>query len=148
MDHTEVDLNAVSQMLGETLIPFEQGVEEENVNQALIEQEMDDPENNATDPDVVAYMEAPAPEFEDVVAWASITVANLWTTYGLPSQPTDDGSIYQGQVFCLKGEVAHAIKTFSSASTVFRLQIHQNTVEIEVQYYDTDPREVRHLVMS
>lgn len=41
-------------------------MEEENVNQALTEQEMDDAEDNVADP-VVTYMEAPTTEFENVV---------------------------------------------------------------------------------
>lgn len=72
MDQIKVDLNTVPQMFREDLTPFEQGVEEEDVNRALTEQEMGDVEDSATDPDVVTYMEVPASEFENVAGWPSV----------------------------------------------------------------------------
>lgn len=88
MDHIEVDLNAVPQMLGEALTPFLQSVEEENVNRALTEQKIYDEEDNAIDPDVVTYMEAPTPEFENATAWTAAPETNLWMPHAV-SVPTN-----------------------------------------------------------
>lgn len=57
---------------------------------------MKEAEANATDRDVIPCMEAPTPEFENESKWADIAMANVWTPYGVVSQPTDDKSIYKG----------------------------------------------------
>lgn len=53
---------------------------------------------------------------KNVVAWASLGVANAWTPYGLTSEPTDNATLYKGQMFGTKDKVVHAIKTFSTSS--------------------------------
>lgn len=57
---------------------------------------MKEAEAKATDRDVIPRMEAPTPEFENESKWADIAMANVWTPYGVVSQPTDDKSIYKG----------------------------------------------------
>lgn len=42
-----------------------------------------------------------------------IAVANTWNLFAGPSQPADDGSVYEGQIFVSKEDVVHAIKTWS-----------------------------------
>lgn len=79
----------------------------------LIEQERNEAEANTVDPDAVSHTEPPVREFEDASTWTGIAIANLLQPSEVMTQPTDDESIYEGQVFGLKGEVIHSVKTFS-----------------------------------
>lgn len=81
----------------------------------LVEEEMEQVEVNLGDQEPGSYIEAPVVEFGDASMWADTTVGCLWMPYVTASQPTNDGSPNQGQIF-EKREVVHAIKTFSRRS--------------------------------
>lgn len=60
-------------------------------------------------------MEAPAPCFKRY-GYGSITVTNACTLYGDVSQSSDDGTLYEGQIFGSKEEVVDVVKKISIRS--------------------------------
>lgn len=82
-------------MLGQERTQFEQMVEQENVHHQMTDEEIIAAETLALDPDSIQYMETPVLEFENASTWAGIAVANTWNPFVGPSQPADDGSVYE-----------------------------------------------------
>lgn len=98
-------------MLRADVTSFEQVACLENFSRLLTEGEMEQVEANDGDQEPGSYMEAPIPEFENASTWVDIAVDCLWIPYMTVSRPTDDGSLYQGQIFGSKGKVVHSLKT-------------------------------------
>lgn len=73
-------------------------------------------EANTVDLDAILYIKVPVPEFRNAPTWTRVAVANPWTPYAVVSQLVEDGSIFKDQIFSLKGEVIHSVKTFSIKS--------------------------------
>lgn len=62
----------------------------------LTEEEMEEVKVNVEDQESGSYMKAPVVEFENASTWADTVVGRLWMPFVTTSQPTDDGSLYQG----------------------------------------------------
>lgn len=75
-------------------------------------QQMDEVEANIVDPDAISYMEIPTPELEKCVNMARYCSGQPWTSYAVLSQPTDDGFIYQRQIFDSWGGQPTTLKHF------------------------------------
>lgn len=110
-----INLN-IPDVLRAAMPSFEQYACQENLSRMMTEEEMEEVEVNIVDQEPGAYIEAPVAEFENASTWADTAVARLWLPFVVASQPTDDLSVYQGQIFGSKQEVVHAVKTFSIRS--------------------------------
>lgn len=111
-----INLNSVPDVLRAAMPSFEQYACQENLSRMMTEEKMEEVEVNVVDQEPGAYIEAPVAEFENASTWADTAVARLWRPFVVASPPTDDLSVYQGQIFGSKQEVVHAVKTFSIRS--------------------------------
>lgn len=63
----------------------------------MFELEIEEIEGNIADLESISFMEPPAPEFKSSPTWASIAVANSWTSYPVVPQPTEDGIYFKAR---------------------------------------------------
>lgn len=67
-----------------------------------MEEELEEAEANVVDPNFIAYIEAPAWEFDNASKWTGVVGANRWTPYNCVPI-AEDGFLYKARFTVRKG---------------------------------------------